>query len=411
MTSSTPVSEKQDRSVSVPPAVVVHAGARDRYQVAEALHEGNLLSALVTNVYSASTAADRYGITIPTERVRLSYSAGGAYLVNRVLPRLVPAAISDGWLGTKARQVAAERRDAVLACSYYAFNAFRAGPNRPRQRVLFQLHPHPVTVRRTLRDELENVPEAYDSLSTEPDLSLNPLEFERLASEPSLATGCIAASSHTAKTLIENGVDPQRIYVVPYGISHQDFPARKSAPTSGPFTIIFVGSLIQRKGLKYLLDAVRQLRSKQIRVKLRGRGRFDRRLLKGYQDIELDIALGDSQSRIVENLHASDVFAFPSLEEGFGHVILEAMSCGIPIIATERTCAPDIVEDGRQGFVVPTRDSALLAERLEWAISNRKTMAEMGQAAAARARTFTWERFRQGVRNAYSELTVSDGGD
>lgn len=400
--------EKNGR-VGAPQAVVVHASARDRYQLAQALYEKNLLRALVTNVYSASAVAERYGVTIPGENVRLSSLAGGAYLVNRVFPRLLSTSISDGWLGTKARRVAAERGDAVLACSYYGFNAFKPGADRPEHRILFQLHPHPVTVRRTLLDEVEKSPEARDSLVAEMELSIGSGAFNRLASEAGFATGCIAASSHTARTLVENGVDKSRIRVVPYGVCHENFPQRSQAPiATQPFVVIFVGSLVQRKGLKYLLDAIRLLGSKQIRLKLRGRGVCDERLLKSYSDLDLDIVLGASQTKIVEDLHASDLFALPSLEEGFAHVLLEAMSCGLPILSTDRTCAPDVIDEGREGFVVEAGNSAILAERIHWAVEHRRELADMGNAAAQRARGFTWEKFRQGVRSAYVELTKSE---
>ena len=392
-----------------PKAVVVHAGARDRYQLAQALYDQNLLRALVTNVYSASAAAERYDVNIPGACVRLSKLAGGAYIANRMFPGVLSTAVSDRWLGMKARRVAAEHGNAVLAYSYYAFDAFRPGADRPKDRILFQLHPHPVTVRRTLLEELEKSPEARHSLMSEMELRIGADAFDRLASEATLSSGCIAASSHTARTLVENGVDPHRIRVVPYGVCHQDFPQRSQAPDANqPFTVIFLGSLVQRKGLKYLLDAIRLLATKQIRVRLRGRGVCDERLLKNYSDIDLDVVLGAPQSKIVDDLQTSNMLVLPSLEEGFAHVLLEAMSCGVPILSTDRTCAPDVIDQGREGFIVKAGSNDALAERIHWAMEHRSLLVDMGVAAAHRARSFTWNRFRVGVRKAYLDLTATN---
>ena len=97
----------------------------------------------------------------------------------------------------------------------------------------------------------------------------------------------------------------------------------------------------------------------------------------------------------------------PSLAEGFALVILEVMSGGVPVITTSHTCAPDVMVDGEHGFIVPIRDSAAIAERLNWGIEHRADLAVMGEAAAAQSRIFTWERFRAGIREAYVEMVDS----
>ncbi len=82
------------------------------------------------------------------------------------------------------------------------------------------------------------------------------------------------------------------------------------------------------------------------------------------------------------------------------------MSCGVPVITTPSTCGPDVMEDGREGFIIPIRDSEALAAKLEWAVSNRRDLAEMGVAAGKAADKFTWPAFRQGIRNAYKAMLV-----
>jgi len=314
----------------------------------------------------------------------------------------------DRMLSKRARRIAVRDNVPLFCYSYYASEAFRDHDNQPTRRFLFQLHPHPRSVREILQEEIEREPSARQSLMTEYELSLGPKEFDELALEPHLANGWIVASSYTRRTLSDQQIPASKIHVVPYGVDFSAFSKRSRPSDAGkPLTVIFVGGLIQRKGLLYLLNALRRLKTAYVRVLLCGRGFVDRRLLKQYADMNVEISIGLSRQDLVRRMHDADIFACPSLAEGFGHVILEAMSCGLPVIATPHTCAPDVMVDGRDGFIVPIRDSDTIAERLSWAIDHRAELAAMGESAAVQARLFTWERFRAGVRGAYKSMIAS----
>jgi len=386
----------------IPHAVVVHAGARDRYQVPVAFSERGLLRAFVTSVYSERLASQRYGVHLGAAEVKVSRRAELAYVFMKLWPRCDLHNRSDRWLGRTARLVAYRTRSALFACSYYAYEAFKPGSERSANRILFQIHPHPTTVRRTLREELDRTPAARASLNSELELRLGPSEMSNLSSEASLATAWVVASTHTRSTLAENGIDPSLVHVIPYGVSASEFPERRNPPSpASDFRAMFLGSLVQRKGLSDLLDAVRQVAAAAMTVCLRGRGFVDHTLLAKYKDLKLDIALNMPRTQIVAELQRSDLLILPSLEEGFGHVLLEAMSCGVPVMATDRTCAPDLIMDRVHGFLVPVRDPESIAARIAWALDNRSALAEMGRMAAMRARQYTWERFRAGICAAY----------
>jgi glycosyltransferase involved in cell wall biosynthesis len=85
-----------------------------------------------------------------------------------------------------------------------------------------------------------------------------------------------------------------------------------------------------------------------------------------------------------------DVFVFPSLFEGFGLVLTEALSQGLPIISTPNTAAPDLIKDGREGFIVPIRDSHAIADRLLQLVDNRDRLNEMREASLRRAAAMPW---------------------
>jgi glycosyltransferase involved in cell wall biosynthesis len=127
-------------------------------------------------------------------------------------------------------------------------------------------------------------------------------------------------------------------------------------------------------------------------------------LLREYPDVNIRTTVGLSGGELGRALQTADVLALPSLSEGFGHVILEGMACGLPVIATPHSCAPDVVIEGVHGFIVPIRDAHAIAARLEWAVNNRPDLADMGVAATRRAAHFTWDRFREGVAKAYLDM-------
>ena len=408
----------------VPRAVVALAGARDGFQLPLALREGDLLDRLITDVYwpadrrwfrrtigsliPESWLTARFCAGLDSASVALSAGALGTAALMKAIPGLDLHRRKDRALGREAKRLAVQHRATLFCYSYYAGEAFRSAPDSIRQRFIFQLHPHPLSVRNLLQEELKRVPLARASLSQEHEIALKGKDFDELAMEPHLANGWVAASSYTAQTLAEQGIERNRIHVIPYGIDAQQFPLRSTAPDlNGTYTVMFLGSLSQRKGLWYLFEAVRLLKTCHIRLLLRGRGIVDRELLAHYVDVPYDLQINLSADDIVCDLQASDVFVLPSLAEGFAHVILQAMSCGVPVITTPHTCGTDVIEDGRNGFIIPIRDAHALAEKIQWGLDHRSELAELGRAAADRAREFTWERFRSGIRAAYLKMLAA----
>ncbi len=404
--------------IDLPRAVVVQAGARDQYQVPIALAERGWLEKLVTEAYlpgdvplvgkglhrllGAARVQKRFRVELPFSKVRLSGRALLAEAANVVsgTSRFNPT--KDVALGRKARREAARTGAALVSFNTYAATAFAEGPGRPHLRLLFQMHPHAASVKAVLEEELQRTPEASTSLRDEYELSMDARAFEALSGEPALANGWIAASSHTADTLVASGLDRAHIHVVPYGIDRTAFPQRPSgARRPGPLRLIWVGSIVQRKGFSYLLDALEKLGPGTCELTVCGRFGRDAALLQRAEALGVTLRMGLSRAEVVAALHQADLFVLPSLTEGFAHVLLEAMSTGLPVLTTANTCAADLVVEGREGFKVPLRDPEALAERITWAGAHLEQLAEMGLAAARVAEAHPWSRFREGVAQAY----------
>jgi glycosyltransferase involved in cell wall biosynthesis len=411
------------RIESYPKAVVVLAAGRDNYQLPLALHEGGMLDTLVTDLYwpadkrwfsalctpllPGRILSARYSPNLGSSRVLLSKKALAASTLSYLTPRLSFTRYKDRALSRRGGRIALRRDAALFCCNYYASEAFR-NKDALQYRFLFQLQADFSATRRILLEEIERTPIAKASLSATYELSLSGEALEELCNESSLANGWVATSSFAARTLAERGIPSERIHIVPYGVESASFIKRTRPPDKkAPFKIIYAGSLVQSKGLTYLLDAIRELKSRNLRLTLCTRSVLDKKLLDEYADLEMDVKIGLSGRELACEIQTGDVFVFPSLAEGFGHVILEAMSCGVPVITTDHTCAPDVMVDGEHGFIVPIRDAEVIAEKVSWGIENRDELAAMGRAAAARARLFTWDRFRQGVRGAYGKMVAS----
>ena len=406
--------------------VLVHGGARDSYQVGKALAEADLLQSLVTDMMWSSdrkvaklltwvmpkkvlkTLQKRSEAGIPSARIRnYPRAAVQSLLLDHVkaLPfetRRKAIRAADSLLGRAAGRIANQQNAALLSYSYYAYDAFKTfqGPG-----VLFQVHPHPVSIRRILSEELQAHPDCADSLKQEWELALPEEDFRRLSAEPALAKRFLCASSFTRSTLVENGVEASAIRVVPYGVDGDSFsPGGVQPSAAGKLKLLFVGRINQRKGVKYLLQALQMLNSDQVEVTICGRVVDGLELFKPFAD-RVIIRPSVSAAELREAYRSADLFVFPSVAEGFGQVLLEALASGLPILSTTHTAAPDLIVDGEAGFIVEPRRPDLLAERIDRAATHRDELLRMRNAARAAAERFTWGRFRQGIVAAVEEFS------
>jgi glycosyltransferase involved in cell wall biosynthesis len=422
-------SSHQAGGLPCPRVVVVHSGARDAYQTARALADADLLQTLVTDLFwpvssrwiraiapilpaqVRATLERRSDPGLPVSRVSTCAISGLATLLLDKAPwapfrwRRAITRRTDNVLGRKAGRVARDAAAGLLSYSYYGHAAFT---NYGANGMLFQLHPHPASMRRILTAELERYPDCASSLRQEWELALPETDFFRLISETAMARHFIAASSFTRSTLIENGVPAGAIRVIPYGVDSVRFAPGPCRPSpGGKLRLLFVGRINQRKGIRDALEALRLLGSSQIELMICGRAVDDLKIFLPFGE-RVIIRPDVSHEELVAAYRSAHLFVFPSLAEGFGHVLLESLACGLPILSTTRTAAPDLIEPGRQGFIVEPGQPEQLAARIEWALSHRRQLDEMRDEARYLAQEFTWERFRRGIVGAVRDaLSVS----
>jgi glycosyltransferase involved in cell wall biosynthesis len=389
-----------------------HFGARDDYQLSLALYEMNLLKKLVTDFYTPDLLRNiikfRYNSNLPS---RMTVSNYGIVIKKYLLQNNY--FLNDQRLAKSTLKYIKNNEINLFLSSYTAFEAFNfiKTNNLKNKCYLFQLHPHPISLKEIFKNE-SNFNDKYGHyINRELEMNQDKEINIRLDSESKLSDNCVVASSFTKRTLIENGIDEKKITIIPYGVNHNKFKTKSNYNTfNGKLNIIFVGQFIQRKGLYYLFEAIRKINSKNIKLTIAGRGPIDELLIDDYKDkINLKIKLNLTQDELTKELQNNDVFIFPSIAEGFGHVILEAMSIGLPVICTSNTAGPDLFKTGNEGFITPIRDIDALINKIIWCIDNKNSLAEMGHQSKETSKMFTWEKFRSNICEFYTENESNNG--
>ena len=156
-----------------------------------------------------------------------------------------------------------------------------------------------------------------------------------------------------------------------------------------PFTVIAVGSHDLRKGTPYLLEAWRRAAIPDAELHLIGPLRLAPAFVDRYAG-SFHHWPHVPKSQLGARYAAADVLAFPTLGDGFGLVIQEAMCSATPVLTTPCGGGPECVTDGEEGWIVAPRDIDALVERLRFAAANRDVLVRMGAAARLRAETWTW---------------------
>jgi len=201
--------------------------------------------------------------------------------------------------------------------------------------------------------------------------------------------------------------------VVPYGVDldhfrpdpekRASFRARHDLKETDT-VCLFVGSPIWRKGLFYLLQALRDSRLDYL-LCLAGLSDGERALVKRKFPSQRLIDYGRIRDLqvLTEVFCGCDLFTFPSLYEGLPMVLLEALSSGLPCLAADCNGAADVIEDGKNGFIVPRRDPEALVDRLR-ELEDAELRLRLAAAGRRSIQEFTWRRMARRLLGIYEEL-------
>jgi glycosyltransferase involved in cell wall biosynthesis len=279
--------------------------------------------------------------------------------------------------------------------------------------VLGTIH-HPITVDRKL--EMEHAETPYQRFAKGRWYAFTKMQ-SRVAQR--LTRILTVSESSRGDIIKDHGVDPGRLHVVPVGVDPETFlPVPGVTPVPGRI-ITTASADVAMKGLVYLLEAVAKLRTENPNIHLvvigkpKEEGRTARTLAELGLSDAVEFVSGVSEQRIVELYSESELAVVPSLYEGFSLPAIEAMSCGVALVATTGGAIPEVVgADNATALLVPPGNSEALAAALRRGLDDPELRARIGAAGRQRiierwSWTVTAEKTVEQYRARLAEPTVS----
>ena len=218
---------------------------------------------------------------------------------------------------------------------------------------------------------------------------------------------------------LAHGIDEDKVSLVPIGVDINVFNKRDIGNLRGHLEIdtdvkiiLYVGQLITRKGLNYLINAIPRILSehKKTLFVFVGNGSQKEHIKRSCQEKNIQnhtrFEGGVELEQLINWYSIADIFVLPSLSEGRPTVIYEAMSCELPIIATDVGGVSEQVENGYNGFVIEPRDSNALVNSITHLLENDDIRKDMGRNSRKRIieKGWTWDNHAKNVVKVYNEV-------
>ena len=217
-----------------------------------------------------------------------------------------------------------------------------------------------------------------------------------------LSDQIIVASSFTAKSLeLFEHQNTSKIHVIPYGIDCLEKKIINKRETNEKLKLFFVGRPILSKGIQYVIQALNQI-DIPWEIEIAGSipespQQISEKLYLFFKDPRCKFLGQISNENLLKRMKKSHVFLFTSLFEGFGQVLLEALSCSLPVITTYNTGGVDIIDHGKNGFLTPVRDTKKTIEILHNLYHNEEFRRSIAENAFANVNNFTWTKYQNAL--------------
>lgn len=239
-----------------------------------------------------------------------------------------------------------------------------------------------------------------DSLQHEQRHLWNEKNINRYKEEIELTQYFIVASNMSKRSLIFSNVDEKCIKVIPYGVDQNKFLYTPKVPKRDKLLqLIYVGQITYRKGIHHLLKVITEkFAPDAVELKLIGYYSKESSLYKRYKNYSNIHFIGFvDHEKLTKYYNESDVFVFPTLGEGYGLVVLEALSCGLPVICSDLAGGDDAIVNGYNGFVFKAGDDDDLYKKIKWFIDNTHIIPTLSKNSKESSLKYTWERYYDSI--------------
>lgn len=204
----------------------------------------------------------------------------------------------------------------------------------------------------------------------------------------------VVSNSQGLKDLALESKPNQKIEIIFNGIDTNEFtPAENKA--NEEFTILCVSRITERKGIKYLIEAIKLMEKENIKLIIAGEGDRKIELEKLAKDLHLENKIAFlgrvEHSQITRLYQKADVFILPSLNEGMSNTMLEALASGLPLIATATGGTKELVTNGKNGFIIKMENAKDITEKIRLLATNSELQEKMSLASRKKALTLSWK--------------------
>ncbi len=223
----------------------------------------------------------------------------------------------------------------------------------------------------------------------------------------------ILHSNFAKKTFIEKGYKESKLIVIHPSINVKKF--KKTTKRDDKFRVLFCGSVEPRKGVHYLLEAFVSLKLDDAELWIIGSldylkiDKNFKQLISKYNKKNIIFFNSIDSNKLKEYFSQCSILVLPSISDGFGLVVMQAMACNLPVITSENTGASDLINPGKNGFVVENRNISSIAEQIKYFYKNPDKVKEMGENAFKTSqKTSTWDDYGERWLNTLNKLIVKE---
>jgi len=402
-----------------PQWIVAQIGAREHYAAARAMHRRGQLDHLFTDAWAHHPLLSKFGPgsvralagrrhpDIPSTMVTArTLPTVTATLLDKLTRRQLTAESEYRHFAEQGKQFASWVTDRLevdsLQPGQHAYFGYDTGCLETLQAlnrrgifsIVDQIDPAR-TEEQMVREETERWPDWGAMPGQVPELY-----WERLAGEWEAASVVLVNSPWSKAALVQQNVPAEKIIVVPLAYEPPDDLPRRPANPDRPLTVLWLGSVILRKGIPYFVEAARKLADRNIRFVVAGPVGVTEQAVATFPD-NIEVVGRIDRSEASDAYRHADVFALPTVSDGFAITQLEAMAHGLPVIATPN-CG-QVVTDGVDGRTIPARDGDALAEAIAQFDEDRDTLETMSEAAIEKSKQFGLDRFADSLNLAFAE--------
>lgn len=203
------------------------------------------------------------------------------------------------------------------------------------------------------------------------------------------------------------GVSPQKIFTFPYGMDVDQFTSQTGevTVTKNKKVILFTGRLVYLKGVELLIDALAKLRQERSDWEcwILGEGPLQKELQEKCKGLYLtdDVKFLGVAHNVVDYLKQADLFIHPSLQDNQPYSVMEAELLGVPVIVSDASGLPEMVIDGKTGFIIPSGNSEQIYNKIKYLLENEEKRKEM----AKHAKEWAIEQWQVNkMRNKYLDM-------